>query len=60
MTTLRQATESDFKVGATLITSEGYEFTIYSYYSEGIFEARSSSGSKCLFSGEARFYKVAQ
>lgn len=60
MKNLRQATESDFKIGTTLITSDGYEFTIYSHYSEGIFEARSSSGCKCLFSGEARFYKVAQ
>ena len=59
MTTLRIATQKDFKVGATLITSEGYTFTITSHYAEGVWEARGQSGSKCVMEDEARFYKVA-
>ena len=59
MKNLRQATEADFKIGTTLITQEGYEFTIYNKYDANIFEARSTSGSRCVFVGDARFYKVA-
>ena len=58
MKNLRKATIEDFKVGITLITSEGYEFTITSKYDDGIWEARGVSGSKCVFENEARFYKV--
>lgn len=56
--TTKTATVADFKVGTTLVTSEGYEFTIYNKYAEGIFEARGKNGHICLFSGEARFYTV--
>ena len=58
MKTNRTATTEDFKVGTTLVTSEGFEFTITSKYDEGIFEARGKRGSKCVFSNEARFYTV--
>ena len=50
----RTATIEDFKIGTTLITSEGYEFTLRRKYDEGIWE----SNEKCHFEGEARFYKV--
>ena len=60
MKNLRQATEADFKIGTTLVTQEGYEFAIYNQCDETIFEARSISGSRCVFVGDARFYKVAQ
>lgn len=55
----RIATEQDFKVGVTLIDSQGNRFTIYKKYDEGIWEARGYRGNKCLFSSEAQFYKVA-
>ena len=58
MTTLRTATVSDFKVGATLVTSEGYEFTITKHYSEGVWEARGQSGTKCVYKDEVRLYKI--
>jgi hypothetical protein len=54
MTTLRTATKEDFKVGTTLITSEGYEFTLRRKYDDGIWE----SNEKCHFESEAKFYKV--
>lgn len=59
MKNLRTATKADFKVGTTLITSEGYRFTISSKYGEGIWETRSEGGGKCVFENEAQFYKVA-
>ena len=54
------ATKKDFKIGVTLITSEGYGFTILRNYSEGIWEARGTEGQgeKVLFENEARFYQV--
>lgn len=60
MGTLRTANANDFKIGVTLITSEGYGFTITSKYDDGIWEARGTSGQgeKCIFEDEARFYKV--
>lgn len=60
MKNLRTATVEDFKVGTTLITSEGYEFTIKSKYSEGTWEAKGSLGQgiKCIYEDEARIYKV--
>ena len=50
----RIATKADFKVGTTLITSEGYEFTLRREYAEGIFE----STQKVHFTSEAKFYQV--
>ena len=58
MTTTRTATKNDFKVGTTLITSEGYAFQITSHYAEGVWEARGRTGSTCVMECEARFYKV--
>ena len=52
------ATAQDFKVGNTLITSEGHEFTITDFYGNGMWNARSRSGSKVVFEDEARFYKI--
>lgn len=54
MENLRTATKKDFKAGTTLITSEGYEFTLRRKYSEGIWE----SNEKCHFESEAKIYKV--
>lgn len=51
---MRQATKEDFKVGATLIDSEGNEFTLQREYAPGIWE----SHYKVHFENEARFYKV--
>lgn len=51
---LRTATTEDFKVGTTLITAEGYEFTLRRKYSEGIWECN----DKVHFEGNARLYKV--
>lgn len=58
---LRTATVEDFKVGTTLITSEGYGFSILRKYDEGVWEARGTEGQgdKCVFDIEARFYRVA-
>ena len=58
MTTLTTATKKDFKLGTTLITSEGYEFTITSKYDDGIWNTKSNSGSKIVFENEARCYKI--
>lgn len=62
MKNFRQATKEDFKVGATLITSEGYGFTIMRKYDEGTWEARGTEGQgeKVVFENEARFYKVSK
>lgn len=54
MAALRIAIKEDFKVGTTLITSEGCEFTLRRKYDEGIWE----SNEKCHFEREAEFYKV--
>lgn len=56
----RTATSSDFKVGSTLITSEGYGFIIRSKYDNGIWEARGTEGQgyTVLYENEARFYTV--
>ena len=61
MKNLRTATIQDFKVGTTLITSEGFGFTIAYKYDNGIWEARGTErqGIKCVYEDEARFYKVA-
>ena len=55
MTTLRTATKEDFKTGTTLITKEGYEFTLRNKYNEGIWESK----EKVHFENEAKFYRVA-
>lgn len=59
MKNLRTATASDFKIGTTLVSFGRYEFTIYNKYDDGIWEARSTSGSKVVFECEARHYKIA-
>lgn len=56
---LRVATKEDFKPGITLVTSEGYSFTISSKYDEGVWESRAVGGGKVLFECEAKFYRVA-
>ncbi len=60
METLRTATIEDFKIGTTLITSEGYGFTLIAKYDDGIWEGRGTSGQgvKCIFEHEAKYYKV--
>lgn len=60
MANLRVATVEDFKTGTTLITSEGYGFTILRKYDSGIWEARGTEGQgdKCVYEHEARFYRV--
>ena len=62
MTKIRTAKISDFKVGATLITSEGYEFILEDLYQGigGIWNARGTQGQggKVLFESEARHYKI--
>lgn len=56
---LRTATLEDFKVGTKLITKQGgYEFTITRKYDDGIWEARSRSGEKCVFESECQHYQV--
>ena len=57
-TNRRIATVSDFKVGATLYTSENFPFTIMEKYDEGIWESRGLRGGNCIFENEARFYTV--
>ena len=52
--TTRTATKEDFKVGTTLVTSEGYDFTLRRKYDEGIWECN----DRVHFENEARFYKV--
>lgn len=62
MENLRTATAEDFKIGNTLIASDGHSFTITSKYDKGIWNARGTDGqgSKCLFEDEAKFYKIAE
>ena len=55
MKNLRTATANDFKVGTTLITSEGFEFKLINKYDNGIWECK----QKVHFENEAKFYKVA-
>lgn len=57
---MRTATIEDFKIGTTLVTSEGYGFTILCKYDDGIWEARGTEGQgdRCIFESEAKFYKV--
>jgi len=54
----KTATTEDFKVGTTLVTVEGFEFTITSKYDDGIWEARGRRGSMCVFENEAKFYTI--
>lgn len=54
MKNLKQAAKEDFKIGVTLITKEGYEFTIKRKYDEGVWE----TGEKVVFESEARHYRV--
>lgn len=57
---MRPATVEDFKVGNTLITSEGYGFTVLCKYDDGIWEARGTEGQgdTVVFETEAKFYRV--
>ena len=60
MKALKQATAADFKVGVTLVSPQGYSFTILRKYDEGVWEARGTEGQgeKCVFEGEARHYQI--
>lgn len=53
-TKLRQATAEDFKVGTTLIDSEGNKFCLRIKYAEGIWECN----KRVHFENEAKHYKV--
>jgi hypothetical protein len=55
MENLRTATVNDFKIGTTLITSEGFEFKLINKYDDGVWESK----QKAHFESEAKFYKVA-
>jgi len=55
MKNLRTATANDFKVGARLISSEGFEFVLVNEYADGVFECR----KRTHMTSEARFYKIA-
>jgi len=55
MKNLRTATANDFKVGNTLITSEGFEFKLINKYDDGVWECKKSVHME----SEAKFYKVA-
>jgi hypothetical protein len=55
MTTLRQATASDFKRGITLISKVGqFKFTLRKEYSEGIWECN----NKVHYTTSAEHYLV--
>ena len=55
MTTLRTATAEDFKIGTTLIAKTGgWEFTLRTEYSEGIWECN----KRVHFVNEAKHYNV--
>jgi hypothetical protein len=55
MTTLRTATNEDFKVGTTLISKTGgWKFTLTKKYSDGVWESR----EKAIFEDEAEFYNI--
>lgn len=56
--TLRTATVEDFKIGTTLIMSEGWAYTITAKYMDEIWEARGPGGDKIVYEAEAQFYKV--
>lgn len=51
----RQATKADFRVGTTLITGEGFEFTITEHYTEGIWN---TNKPRVVMESEAQFYNV--
>ena len=52
---MKTAVASDFKVGATFQDKEeGWRFTITSKYSDGIWNARTNGGDKCVFESEAQ------
>jgi len=55
MINLRTATAEDFKVGARLISSEGFEFVLVNKYDDGVWECR----KRTHMTSEAKFYKVA-
>jgi hypothetical protein len=55
MKNLRTATANDFKVGTTLITSEGFEFKLINKYDNGVWECK----KRVHMESEANFYKVA-
>ena len=55
MKNLRTATSKDFKVGARLISSEGFEFVLTNQYDNGVWECR----KRTHMTSEASFYKVA-
>lgn len=55
---MKTATKEDFKIGTTLVMKEGWEFTIYNKYDEGVWEARSESGSKVVFESDAIHYTI--
>jgi hypothetical protein len=55
MKNLRTATSEDFKVGARLISSEGFEFVLTNQYDNGVWECR----KRTHMVSEAAFYKVA-
>lgn len=59
MSNLQTATQQDFKVGNTLICSQSnMEHVITSKYDDGIYEAKVEGGLICIFTSEARFYKI--
>jgi hypothetical protein len=55
MKNLRISTVNDFKIGTTLISSEGFEFKLTNKYDNGIWECK----KRVHFESEAKFYKVA-
>ena len=55
MKNLRTATVNDFKVGTTLISSEGFEFKLINKYDNGVWECK----KRVHMELEAKFYKVA-
>lgn len=54
MKNLRTATAEDFKIGARLVSSEGFEFVLVKKYDEGVWECR----KRTHMENEARFYRV--
>lgn len=53
----REATIEDFKVGNTLFSND-IKHTILRKYDDGIWEARTDGGDKCVFEVEADCYEV--
>lgn len=56
----RKAVFSDFRVGVTVYTREGYGFRIIDMYDTGMWLARGTDGQgeKILFDSEAEIYTV--